>query len=262
MQKLHWSIDYTYQRTKLDFREELTQTLAAALSSPAIGPDAKRKVHRYTMLPNFWAGFKEENPDDPSLTIGYAAIERTHRDGEGWQYHVEQVNAISGEELVLDFACEDELLRPLRDTWQIRARNSADGSYSSISWTGTCDRDADGVRNVQLTTEGGLSVRAGSVAAGATLTCNWTLFDVLPALRDGDVGALAILEDLETLKDACQVRHFDDWTLQLGQQQRALAGYCIFGVGLPPSYWWLTETGDVAAVSTMIATYVLTEREA
>ena len=261
MDNLHWSVDYSHQTTKRDFRGEFSQILAGALSSPPLDLDAKTRIHRYTLLPNFWSGAKPDSPDDPSLKIGHASVERTRDDRGVWQYRVEHVNTISGEELALDFACDDVPARPLRDTWKISTRNSADGSYSSISWTGTC-RHTDGVRTVVLTTERGLDVAAGSPAPDATLTCNWALFDVLAALDDGNLDGLAILEDLDTLKETCRIRPLDKWTFQTGGERHVLSGYCVFGVGLPPSYWWLAETGDVAVVSTMLATYVLTERNA
>ena len=256
----HWSVDYAYQSRRRDFRGEFSHILSGALSQPPIDPAAGSKLHRYTLLPNFWSGGKPDSPDDPSLNIGQASIERTLDNRGCWQYHVEHVNTSSGEELTLDFACGDELARPLRDTWRIRARNHEDGSYSSISWTGAC-QPADGDCAVVLTTDHGLSVAAGTAAVDATLTCDWALFDILPALGACNLDRLVLLEDLELLKDDCRIRPLEGWTFQTGSGRHVLSGYCVFGVGLPPSYWWLTETGDVAAVATTLATHVLQERE-
>ena len=259
MGNLHWSVDYSYQTTRRDFRGEFSQILTGALSPSPVDLAADRKIHRYAMLPNFWSGFKGDSPDDPSLKIGQASVERTRNDRGVWQYRVDHANTCSGEELALEFACDDEPARPLRDTWRIRTQNCADGSYSSISWTGACEH-ADGICTIVLTTERGLSVHAGTAAADATLTCNWALFDILPALDDCNPGRLEILEDLEMLKNDCRIRPLEKWTFQAGSDRHVLSGYCVFGAGMPPSYWWLTETGDVAAVSTVMATYVLRER--
>lgn len=259
MGNLHWSVDYSYQTTRRDFRGEFSQTLVGALSSLPVDLAAGRKIHRYTLLPNFWSGFKGDCPDDPSLEIGRACVERTRDDRGVWRYRVEHVNTCSGEELALEFACDDEPARPLRDPWRVRAQNSADGSYASISWTGACER-SDGTRTVVLTTERGLAVPAGTAGPDATLTCNWALFDILPALDGCSPGRLAILEDLEMLRNDCRIRPLETWTFQAGGDRQVLSGYCVFGTGMPPSYWWLTETGDVAAVGTTMATYVLRER--
>mgnify|MGYP001170529227 CR=1 FL=1 len=45
-----------------------------------------------------------------------------------------------------------------------------------------------------------------------------------------------------------------------GNKQHVLFGFCVFGTGFPPTYWWLTDGGEVAVMSTMLATYVLNER--
>ena len=63
------------------------------------------------------------------------------------------------------------------------------------------------------------------------------------------------------LRVDCRIRPLEEWTFRAGSDQHRLSGYCVYGTGLPPSYWWLTESGDVAAVATMLATYVLQERE-
>ena len=64
MGNLHWSVDYSYQTTRRDFREEFTQILNGALFSSPIDLDAGKKTHRYTILPNFWSGYKRDSPDD------------------------------------------------------------------------------------------------------------------------------------------------------------------------------------------------------
>ena len=261
MSKLHWSLDYSNQRTEKDSQGEFSQILSGALSSSPVVPDAAKKTHRYTLLPNFGVGFKRDSRDDPSMQIGHAIVGRRVVDQGFWQYRVEHENSCSGEELTLDFTCGDEPDRPLRDVWRIRARNSADGSYSSISLNGAWDEQRDGSRSVKLTTKRGLSISAGTVPPGAALTCNWALFDILPSFQADHPRRLAILEDLEVLKDDCQIRPLEEWTFENGGDRHKLMGYSVFGTGLPPSYCWLTESGDVAAFSTMLATYVLTERQ-
>ena len=213
------------------------------------------------MLPNFSAGFEQDSRDDPRMQIGHAIVDRRVDDQDFWQYRIEHENSCSGEELTLEFACGSGPDQPLQDSWRIRAQNTADGSYSSISLDGAWEEQRDGSRTVTLTTERGLSFSAGNVPPGAALTCNWALFDLLPTLHADDSLRLAILEDLEVIKDSCQIRLLEDWTFENGGDRHRLTGYCMFGTGYSPSYWWLTETGEVAAFSIMLATYVLTERQ-
>ena len=259
MSTLHWTVDYSHQTTERDFRAELLRSLSPALASPAVDHDAKRKAHRYSLLPNYWTGFKGYPADDPDLAIGAASVERTLEDGV-WQYRVGHTNTTSGEELDLTFACDDLPARPLRDRWSIRARNSADGTYSSIDLTGELVTTENGAA-IALTTQRGLSFSAGAVQPGTAVTCNWALFDILAAPGAGDLDDLAILEDLETLKPNCQIRPLETWSFEVAGDTHALSGYYVFGDGFPPSYWWLTGTGDVAVMSTMLLTYVLRERE-
>ena len=260
MSELHWSVDYSHQTTERDFRREFSQTLASALASAPIARNSDRRVHRYLLLPNFESGWKRGAPDDPSLNCGGVSVKRTRSDDGGWQYHVEHVNTTSGEELTLEFACDDEPARPLRAPWRISTQNSADGSYSSISWTGT-SKDVDRARTVMLTTERGLSFPAGTVAHDVALTCNWALLDIIPALDDGHLDRLAILDDLEMLKVDCRIQPLEEWTFQAGSDRHRLSGYSVVGTGFPPSYFWLTEAGEVAVVVTMLSTYVLESRE-
>ena len=90
---------------------------------------------------------------------------------------------------------------------------------------------------------------------GTPLTTIWALVDVLPTLTGGADG-FSILEDLETLKPGCRIHPLETWTFE----SHTLTGHVLSGEGLPPSYWWLTESGDVALVSTIFSTYVLCER--
>ncbi len=260
MSTLHWSVDYSHQSTERDFHAELLRSLSPALASPALNRDAKQRIHRYSLLPNFWTGFKGYPADDPDLAIGTASVERILDDNGAWQYHVWHANATSGEELELAFACDDLPGRPLRGPWQIRARNSSDGTYDSIDLTGELVLGETGVA-VALTTQQGLSFSVGAIQPDTTLTCNWALFDILTAPGATNLGDLAILEDLEMLKPNCRIRPLESWCFEIDGEAHTLSGYCVFGEGFPPSYWWLTETGDVAVMSTMLMTYVLRERE-
>ncbi len=265
MNKLHWSVDYAYasplsaDKSQENFESEFGRILADALSSSPADFNAGTKSHGYTLLPNFWGGFKRG--EDPFLNIGQVSIKRRLDDGVGWRYTIEHENTCSGEKLILNFTCDNKQARPLAGSWQIKTENSADGSYASLSLTGACNEQIDGDRAVTMTTASGLAIAAGNIRHDETLTCNWALFDILPSLSKGDsLDRLAILDDLEILKNDCQIRPLDDWVLAVGNEKHTFSGYCVFGTGFPPTYWWLTESGEVAVMSTMLSTYVLCER--
>jgi len=266
MNKLHWSVDYSYSsklsRTKQiqeNFQEEFKKILGGSLSSSPIDFNAKRKTHRYTLLPNFWSGFK--SGEDTNLNIGQVSIERQRDEGEIWRYKIEHENTSSGEALSLNFYCDSKPARPLVDSWQIFTKNSADGSYNSLSLTGEWNEQINGVRSVKMTTANGLVIVAGSIKHNETLTCNWAIFDILPLLRESiSMDRLAILDDLEVLKKDCYIKPLEAWVFENGNEKYTFTGFCVFGKGLPPTYWWLTENGEVAVMSTMLTTYVLNGR--
>ncbi len=265
MSKLHWSVDYAYasplsaEKSQEIFEGEFEQILTGVLLSSPVDCNAGTKTHHCTLLPNFWGGFK--NGEDPYLNIGRVSIKRSLDDGNVWWYTIEHENTSSGEELFLNFTCDNKPERPLVGSWQIRSENNADGSYSSLSLTGACNEKSDGERVVSVTTANGLSIAAGNIKDNETLTCNWALFDILPLLSEkGRLDHLAMLDDLEILKNDCRISPLEDWVIEVGNEQHILSGFCVFGRGFPPTYWWLTESGEVAVMSTMLATYVLNER--
>jgi len=265
MSKLHWSVDYAYaaplyaDKSQENFKGEFEQILAGVLLSSPLDFNAGTKTHRYTLLPNFWGGFK--NGEDPYLNIGQVSIKRSLDDGNVWRYTIEHENTTSGEELFLNFTCDNKPERPLVGSWQIRTENSADGSYTSLSLIGAYNEKSAGERDVTVTTASGLAIAAGTVKHDETLTCNWALFDILPLLSEkGSLDHLAILDDLEILKNDCRISPLEDWMIEVGNEQHVLSGFCVFGTGFPPTYWWLTDGGEVAVMSTMLATYVLNER--
>ena len=77
----------------------------------------------------------------------------------------------------MQFRCSDENYRPLRDNWNVDARNSADDEYSQLASAGYLTSDSE----VRLRING-VEIVAGTVDASVELTCNWALFDVVPML--------------------------------------------------------------------------------
>lgn len=272
MNRLHWSIDYSHHQRDRDFAGELTRSLSRVLESPLLEPTVDRRQHRYTMLPNFWGGSEAGASHEEATAIGQLFVDRSRIDGGEWRYCVEHKNRTSGEALYLEFNCRDEPMRTLRTGWRIRTDNSADGSYSSISWTGHIHETGTG-KSIVLETERGLRFSAGDLPPGAELIANWALVDVVPVFKDrAEAGvpvadghavqdSFAVLDDLELLRTNCRFKALDEWMFRTPDgAPHILEGWSLHGNGYPPTYWWLTAAGEVAIVSTMLATYVLVER--
>ena len=253
---LHWSFDYNYGAQNPQFAQELIETLRRY--NPEVGTYGTQTgqtiTHVYNVLPNYWRGYnREENAE--TLSIGTAVVERSKRDNL-WHYSVEYENTTSGENLRMQFCCGDENYRPLRDNWNVDARNSAGDEYSQLACAGYLTSDSE----VRLRINGNPEIAVGTVDASVELTCNWALFDVVPMLartiQASDNGIdIAVLEDLEQLRLKCRLGFLESTQLPI-----PLDGYYLYGVGLLPSYWWLDAHGNVAIASTFFETLVLREK--
>ena len=252
---LHWSFDYNYGAQNPQFAQELIGTLRGY--DPEVGAHDTRAAqtitHVYNVLPNYWRGY-HRGGNTETLSIGTAIIERS-KDNNLWCYSVTYENTTSGENLQMRFCCGDENHRPLRGNWSVDARNSADDEYSQLVCAGYLTSDSE-VRLCINDTE----IAAGRVDASVKLTCNWALFDVIPALArtiqaSGDGIGIAVLEDLEQLRGKSKLGF-----LASIQTPIPLDGYYLYGAGLLPSYWWLDAYGNIAIVSTFFETLVLKEK--
>lgn len=231
---------------------------------PAVSKDSHHKAHSYTILPNFW-GVQKRNEPDPSVRIGRLVIERYRSAANRWDYEVVHHNTTSGELLTLEYSCTDGPLRNLHTPWRVRARNDADGVYGALDWKGMHSVEGS-ERKISIETSRGLLVNAGHLAEDVAFTSNWSLFDVLPIINQGTGGedcvtGLAVLEDLEFLRENCSIKPLEEWNYEYAGVVCRLKCYVLSGNALPPSYWWLTDSGDVAAMATMLSTYVLQERK-
>ena len=103
-------------------------------------------------------------------------------------------------------------------------------------------------------------ITLGLIQKDTPFTCNWALFDVIPALSgtiqgSGEVVEMAVLEDLEKLRPVNRIGFLE--SIQLHETQ--LDGYYLYGEGLLPSYWWLDMGGNVAICASFFQTLVLRE---
>ena len=251
----HWSFDYNYGSQNPQFAQELIHTLREY--DPEVGAHqarvGKTTKHVYNILPNYWRGYSRGDTE-AELSIGTATVERS-KDNNLWHYSVEYENTTSGENLRMQFRCSDSPYRPLTDSWRVDARNSGDDAYSHLTCAGHLTLDGEIKLRINDT-----QIVAGTVDASAKLTCNWALFDVIPALAQTvqastDGVDLAVLEDLEQLRAKSRLGF-----LESIQAPTSLDGYYLYGVGLLPSYWWLDAHRNVMIASTFFETLVLKER--
>lgn len=253
---LHWSFDYNYGAQNPQFTQELIRILRGY--DPAISALGTQKAqavtHVYDILPNYWRGYSRAGVKE-ELSIGTAIVERSKNDDNHWSYSVQYENTTSGENLEIKFRCSDEDYRPLTGNWSVDARNSGDDTYSRLSYEGYLALDSEIRLRINDT-----EISAGTVDTSVKLTCNWALFDVVPALAQtiralGDGIDIAVLEDLEQLRPKSRIGFLESIQIPL-----PLDGYYLYGTGLLPSYWWLDAHGNIAIASTFFETLVLREK--
>lgn len=251
----HWSFDYNYGAQNPQFAQELIGTLNGCYT----GIDARDTragqaiTHIYNILPNYWRGYAGSGATE-ILSIGTVIVERSKQD-DLWNYTVRYENTTSGEHLQMRFRCCDAHYRPLTDSWRVDARNSGNDEYSELTCEGSLLEDSE----VRLRLNG-TEIAAGTVDTSVQLTCNWALFDVIPALAQtirasGNGIELTLLEDLEQLRPKNRIGF-----LESVQAPFPLEGYYLYGTGLLPSYWWLDAHGNIAIASTFFETLVLREK--
>ena len=249
---LHWSFDYNYGAQTPQFSQELISTLReypARSAHTAAAP----LTHVYNVLPNYWRGYQGGQHTE-TLRIGTASIQRSKDIHDRWHYAITYENTTSGEHLDLQFRCKDGNYRTLSDTWQVEARNAAGDAYRRLLCEGYLTPESEVRLRINNT-----DIAAGRAEDSGTLTCNWALFDVIPALADavqasGEKISLSVLEDLEHLRPNSRLGYLESIETPI-----PLHGYYLYGTGLLPSYWWLDVHGNVAIASTFFETLVLKE---
>lgn len=256
---LHWSFNHDRTGQSPDFAQQLRSIVKGTLEATVSG-DRGGEVTRYTILPNFRGGYKGRAGGD-DLSVGEVVIRRTVGGENRLNYSVVYRNAASGELMDMQFASNRDVFRTLTGTWSVQVENCAGDGYKEFACDGRLEEDG----SIFLTTNG-LDLRAGSADLSAPLTCNWTLFDVIPALSDGlrdsgEAQRLTILEDLEKVRNNGQVRFLESYNLQLDSDSVVLAGYALIAEGMTPSYWWLDARGRVLITSTLYQTLILTGGE-
>ena len=252
---LHWSFDYNYGAQNLQFAQQLTETFLRFYGEPKTSrASGEATGHVYDILPNYWRGYAIGDDRQDNLSLGEAVIKRHQAEDARWHYTVQYANATSGEELQLRFRAANDIYRSLTGKWDIRAQNDCQDRYSTLACEG------QRVENEIRLTVNHTEFTAGLIQKDTPFTCNWALFDVIPALSGtiqelGEVVEMAILEDLEKLRPINRIGFLES----IRMHETQLDGYYLYGEGLLPSYWWLDMHGNVAIFANFFQTFVLRE---
>ena len=253
--ELHWSFDYNHGAQNPQFTQQLVETFLrfyAELETDRISAEATE--HIYDIFPNYWRGYAIGEHLQDNLSLGQAVIHRQQADDAHWHYTIQYTNATSGEALQLRFHTANDLYRSLTGKWYIQAQNDCQDSYSTLACEG--QRIVDEIR----LTVNHAEITVGLVQKDTPFTCNWALFDVIPALsgaiqKSGKVVEMAVLEDLEKLRPTNRIGFLES----IRMHETQLDGYYLYGEGLLPSYWWLDMHGNVAISANFFQTLVLSE---
>jgi hypothetical protein len=266
---LHWAFDHDNQRQTPYYAQQLLGIVRqTARMEKARDPDkiADRIVDRYTVLPNFWRGYKGASGKTAKgydLALGEIVVDRRHNETGDWQYDVHSANTTSGEDVRFEFTCANDDYRSLTGAWQVVAHNGGGDRYRHFRCDGRMTSQ-EGESQITLTVNG-VALDVGTVDDAHPLTCNWALFDVLPTMRDRlrktvKQVSVNLLEDLEKIRPNAHIGFLEDWALPLDGKSGptlALAGFFLYGEGTVPSYWWLDRRGRVIIVSSTFQTWVL-----
>lgn len=252
---LHWSFNYNHGAQKPYYAQELLNLLhefQLSTQNDDYNEEPKKYIKQvYEILPNFWRGY---NRASETLSIGNVIIERKQENGHKWNYTVRYQNGTSGENIRFDFRCHDDNCRTLLESWHVDVQNASGNRYSKLALNGNLTSDAE----IQLLIND-IEIAAGTVDNSLPFTCNWALYDVIPAMvnnnRHLDFSVeIALLDDLEHLRPKCNLGYLDSI-----QEPFPLDGYFLYGEGLLPSYWWVFANQIVVIVSTVFETLVLKE---
>ncbi len=265
----HWSFNHN-KRQQPQFMATILGTLRCTYATPGFCSNEPPSTCFYDILPNFWSGYKGKTIHDSvdDLRIGEVSVSRAKHGGV-WYYKVHTANTTNGEDILLEFCCDDDEYRSLRDSWRIDATNSAGDAYGKFTAVGHLTEGAGDLRETRLAVNG-TEFSLGTLDKTLPLTSNWALFDIVPTLKSmwpnpaAKTMHIALLEDLERLRPQNWVKFLESTQIPLdGPADEAptnvlqMNGYCLFGEGIPPMYWWADAYGHVAIVSTIHQTLVL-----
>jgi hypothetical protein len=263
--QIHWSFQYDGRSQAPLFGERLIEIMQDAVVEELA--DKFAIVDRYLVLPNYWKGYRGRGLEagDYKIEIGEVVIDRKQIASGNWTYDVRFLNLTSGEDLRLHFECLDNAFCTLTDEWKVSVVNGANHGYRDFACDGKLTALGD-QQQITLTVNS-VDLPSGKFNSTDPVTCNWTLFDVIPNLADvmknsGERVSLTMLEDLEKVRENTRIGFMESFDLQVGDDVVRLDGFFNYGEGTLSSYWWLDQQGVVRIASTVFQTFVLISRKA
>jgi len=262
--QIHWSFQYDGRSQAPLFGKRLIEIMQEADVEELA--DESAIVDRYLVLPNYWTGYRGRNLEkgDHRIEIGDVVVDRKQIESGNWKYDVRFLNLTSGEDLRLNFECLDNAFCTLTDSWKVSVVNGENHGYRKFACDGKLTSQGD---HQQITlTVNGVDLPSGLFNNSDPITCNWTLFDVIPNLADviktsGEQVSLTLLEDLEKVRENARIGFMESFDLQVRSDVLSLEGYFNYGEGTLSSYWWLDEQNVVRIASTVFQTFVLISRK-
>jgi len=232
-----------------EIRETLETFYGSAGREAAAGSPQDLWFREY---PNFWRGYAT-NTDQ--LAIGALRISRSLHAAKGWNYVVDSRNDASGERKRLIFSAADNQFRSVVESWQIRVRNHSGDTYKEYAADGRFD--LDGTQQITLSING-QTLQNAIPKLRAPITGYHCMFDTMAQLASDiesniEVEEFSVLEDMQSLLGPCRVRFVE--TIRF-EPAGDLRGYCMFGRGCVPSYWWIDSLDRVVIVASTFSTLV------
>ncbi len=247
----HWSFNAS-RREQPEFADEIRESLEAYYRGsdkvPAAGKSPEDRW--FQEFPNFWRGYSND-PDQ--LAIGALRISRQSRTAAKWDYVVDSRNDASGERKQLSFSAANDQFLSVVDDWHIRTRNCSGDAYKEYAADGRFD--LDGTRQMIFSING---QRLRFPCPEFRVTGYHCMFDAMPHLASdieqyGEAEEFLFLEDMQSLLGPCRVRFVEAIRFDpFGD----LHGYCMFGRGCIPSYWWMDPFNRVVIVASTFSTLV------
>ena len=261
---LHWSFDRSVATASVHFGDELIRMLrdywtdpsGAATSGATTG--CGTPVIRYQVLSNYPIG--DRYREGGILPVASLAIASTAGSASTVAYEVSYENTASGERLTGRFDTNNDVLRTVTGSFQLEVENRAPDAYRRFSVKGRVRRhDTDLGASIELTANG-LALTAREWR-GAPLVTPWSIPAALPRI-DAQVD-VAVLEDLEQLREPARIVPLDGWTWPAPNQDLPpLRGWSLYGSGLLPLYYWVDPDDVTVIVSGLYATWVVTRKGA
>lgn len=240
---LNWTFDYNRnQETGVDFSSKIYEILNGYQVSDYWNTAS------YAILPNF--RYNHQNPNirsNKDLILGELTICRDKK-GDRWNYKVHGFDSTSGCEYQVEFLTAEEERRPLQEEWLMTSLKPV-----TCSVTGTLK---DGKIDVVQKRDGnGQLALSNQDYSGSVISC-YALIDLFASGRTID-GTFTLIDDSNNIIKDAQIQFVEEDEMAIDGKNLRIRGYCVFGKGFPPTYYWVDPEGRVIIITSRLLTYVL-----